>query len=724
MISARTQLPSIAAGKGQGHSDLTTGYPSSIYVPVAAVYDWCHAWLPSSARAEIVDAFVSAYAKNYRGKSILTMSIGGLSMLANNYASADIHDSMGIAAFYGDAYPDPSTQAEMYNGFEIIWLKRVVAELQYLYPKATGWHEGSGGYMSEGMMNLGFPLSFIGPALGRNFFTELPFFTEVAQFGELVVKPMGYATTCGSSGRDPCPSYFERWGTISSGIGRLGCKAARLVSGVVGRAGHPSAPRTKALWQDTLACSELTVTRYGGTWTNAVLLWFMFGDREVTAVPASVPGLRKSAELGLGLIGMKSGFGPNDSQVMFFAPEVSTYGHDSPEFGSFTIHKHGNLVLQPGNNKSGEGALSLPSTAPSRGALFENVVTAHRGAKDTGLWYGGTGTVDPVFKELNRVASASVVLNGTDFDYVGYDNTPLWGSIATLAQREFVYVRGPEASEYVVVLDRVNSVSPATDEKIWRAWVPTKPQFVTGTESSPRPGKWTSPTSDTIALTNRFPRLVGENFESGPTHGRFFMKSLWPLSRVINFIGGEGSEFQSGDDDGSTPWGTPAMSQAAREYLGWGRIEVRPATAQAYDLFLNVFQIGDSEALTSMSPILRVTSADGRMAGAHLRDPRNEWVLMFRAGSSPLGSDTVSYTYSPGATASRHLLANLPPGATLYVSSEDTGSGTRITVGPSPRSGAVEAFVNSAGLLYLQLTGRAIVALRMPVAPGGMRIVK
>ena len=725
MAYVRTQLPSIAAAKGQGHSALNTGYPTSIYFPVAATYDWCYASLPDSARREIVDAFVAGFAVKYAGYNPLTMKIGGLSMLANNQASSDIHDALGVAAFYGDAYPDASKQAEMYNTFDAIWVRRVVGELAYLYPQGTGWHEGSGGYMSESVLNLSMPLSLIGPALGRNILAELPFYTELAQFGELIVKPMGYGATCGSSGTTACPTYFERWGTISSGISRLGCKASRFVSGALSRSGHPNTGRIKALWENTFRCDETTVTRYGGSWSHGVMLWFLFGDRELNAVPRSVPGLRRSSSLGLGLVGMKSGFGPDDTQVVMFAPEISTYGHDSPDYGTFTIFKHGNLVLQPANNKSGEGSLSLPAGVVSRGALFQNVLTAHKGTEDHGLWYGGSAPADPVFKDLGRAATTTLLLNGVDFDYVGYDNTPLWGTIATASQRELVYVRGPEASEYVVVLDRVNTTSPATDEKIWRAWVPTKPEFVNGAESSPRLGKWTSTTSDTVSMTNRFGRLLGSDFESGPTHGKFFLRTLWPTSRVINFVGGEGREFQSGNDDGTTPWGTPVMSQAAREYLGWGRIEVRSATSQAYDLFLNVFQFGDADALDSMSPVLRLTSSDGAMAGAHLRDSRNEWVLMFRAGlGGSVRPESLSYVYSPGTATSKHLLANLEPSARVYVSSEDTTGGSKITITTAARAGAAEATVSAAGTLYFQLTGQSVVALPLPGTPRGIRVVR
>ena len=90
------------------------------------------------------------------------------------------------------------------------------------------------------------------------------------------------------------------------------------------------------------------------------------------------------------------------------------------------------------------------------------------------------------------------------------------------------------------------------------------------------------------------------------------MKTLEPEDAQIAFRGGPGREFQSGDGSGATPWGAPPMTQAIREYLGWGRIEVQPKAAREYDVFLNVIQFGDANSLTQMAPVTRVQSPTAR----------------------------------------------------------------------------------------------------------------
>ena len=40
------------------------------------------------------------------------------------------------------------------------------------------------------------------------------------------------------------------------------------------------------------------------------------------------------------------------------------------------------------------------------------------------------------------------------------------------------------------MLDRFSAKNPSTDEKVWKIWVPTLPEFVDGDTSTPRPGLW------------------------------------------------------------------------------------------------------------------------------------------------------------------------------------------------------------------------------------------
>ena len=448
-------------------------------------------------------------------------------------------------------------------------------------------------------------------------------------------------------------------------------------------------------------------------WANAVLFWFLFGDREVQPRSPTAMEIPTAAEFGLGQHVMRSGYTSADSQVIFYGQEPTMYGHDTPEYGTFSVHKFGNLILQAGNTKSGEGVLAR---GPDKGAVFENLLTLHKGEADPGLGFTGGKQVDAFFgsRGIKRIGKAGTVLaatlNGRGFDYVGYDNSPMWSaSTATVSQREFIYLHGPADKEFVVVLDRFNAKSPATDEKVWRIWVPTLPEFVNGKSSTPRQGQWLSSDSDTIKLTNKFDGLQGKEFRSAATHGRFFMKTLLPRAPVISFLGGPGMEFQSGDGDGATPWGAPALTQAEREYLGWGRVEVRPSVRQAYDVFLNVIQIGDANTLSAMAPVAPVDASAGGATGAHIADPANEWVVMAaRAAAGHYEMRDTAYRFKSVAARSRHLLINMARKTTFHVKVSASGASTNIEIATGAVTGSTPIASNDQGVLSFEVNGTQV----------------
>jgi len=699
----RALLPDVTAGRGQEGEVLGTGYPDPKYLSVVTTYDWCYQNLADADRQAIVDAYVSAYRKKYDGQDALTMDISGLEMLANQRVSADLNDTAGIVGFYGDGYPDAALQDRMLKTFASIWLQRLLGELNYLYRPATGWHEGPGGYLNEAFLNLAVPIAMVSSALGHDYIAATPFFSEYSVFAAANTRPHSLLEW----------TYYDRWGTITDGISGPSCKDLMLDAGMLRRS-HPDRAAL-ARWMHEKAaqyCGD-TVTKFGGTWSNAVLYWFLFGDRDVEPRSPADVQLPNAVELGLGEYVMRSGYDSSDSQAIFYAQGPRMYGHDSAQYGSFSLHKFGNLIVQGWNAKSGAGKLAR---GPDKGSLFVNVLSLHKGPTDPGLGYTGGREADPFFaaRGIKRIGKAGAViastLNGNGFDYVGYDDTPMWNaSTASLSQREFIYLHGPADREFLVVFDRFDAKNPSTDEKVWRIRVPTRPEFVNGQVSTPREGQWISKDSDTIEMTNEFGGLKGKNFRSAPTHGRFFMKTLWPSEPVISFVGGDGLEFESGDDDGTTPWGTPPMTQAEREYLGWGRVELRPPVRQSYDVFLNVIQFGAAKTLASMAPTSRLESADGHTIGAHIGDPSNQWVVMLaRAASDEFQRRPVTYTFRPVAPGSRHLLVDMARSTKFYVTVSSAGPDSKVEIATEagPRSTPVTS--NDQGVLSFEVIGTQV----------------
>lgn len=725
IASARALLGAIASGSGGGDPEsLSKGFPAPIYLPATVAYDWCFPYLSAADRTAIVDAFVSVYNLHYAGKNILTMSFPGApDMVASSRVSADIHDLLGVLAFYGDPYPSAAVQAELYDAFHTVWVNRVLVELNYFYRTATGWHEGPGGYLSNAYVNFAVALAAFSSAAGSNYVASTPFFTSYPLFQLANVGPHGLLFRCGSSGTSRCPEYLDRWGTISGGIAGIECKSSILTAGLLRHAGHANAPLAKWAYQQTAGGCPTALTVFGGTWANAVVFMFIYGDKEVTAQSPVEARLPKTHRLGLGQYVMRTGYESTDSRVVFWAPEHAMYGHATKDYGHFTIHKFGNLILKPANSKSGDAEIKS-----SKFNLMGSMVGIHKGASDATLDFNGN-VIDPFFgargsttiRTAGRVIAEDI--NRTGYDYVAYDNSPSWSpTTADVFEREFVYLKGPLNAEYVVVLDRVNVRNPGSDEKIWKIWIPADPQFVNGTPTNPRLGKWTSVNTDTMVMTNRFSSLTTPNFSSAPTHGRFFLRTLSPSAVEINVLGGPGKEYQSGDDDGSTPWGAPAMTQGMHEYLGWGRIEVRPRVAQAYDVFLNVIQFGDADTLALMTPTVRVDSADGRMIGVDIRERTGNRVVMFSASPAGAGRiSSVAYTMVPVATASRQLLVNMNPSTTYHVKTLATAAGTSVEVTTTAQPGSVAVTSDAAGVLDFTLNGLSVDATA-PAPPKNLMV--
>jgi hypothetical protein len=129
------------------------------------------------------------------------------------------------------------------------------------------------------------------------------------------------------------------------------------------------------------------------------------------------------------------------------------------------------------------------------------------------------------------------------------------------------------------------------------------------------------------------------------------------------------------------------------------RLELQePAVRPSY-LFMNVFQASAS-TVAAMAPTDRVTSKDGGMTGAVIKDPVQHHVIMFSAdpaGATPTGS----IIYEVGAVSpSSHKLFDLVPGTGYRVEVARRDAVHVITVA---RGG--ELLTSAAGVLTFELEG-------------------
>lgn len=712
MSNAALLLPRIAQGTSSGHDTLSAGYPDPLHLPAILAYDWCYPHLPQASRAQIVDAFVTLFNAEIAGRRYETIAFGSNSFLANNQTSIVIHKVLGILAFYGDSYPAAAKQNEMYDAFQAIWLERMFFELSQLYGGSTAWHEGPI-YFAEGYLNLGVAVKMFSPAVGTDYFSSTPFFREAPWWSQAIIAPHSLERGCGGA-NNRCLPYLQRFG--DGGDVHLSCKALGFMAGGLRTGAAREASLAKHLYKNVSTGCDNPFGSAGGVWSNGVLFWFLMGDKDVTAaLPDGVWAPKERFGLG-----QYSFLNNTTSQVAFFAQPFQMYGHGSQTEGHFTIHKYGELILKPGNSKGGDARIS-----GTGGNLFHNSIGIHKGAPDKSFQHNGSD-LDPTFNayglKMVRTGYLKGELLARSFNYVFFDGTKAWGpKTASASHREFVYLKGPENSEYVITFDRVRTIDPAIQTKVWKAWVPTQPRFVNGVVNSTRSTKWTSNNANTLEVTNAQPFLQTKFFESPPTHGRLFLRALSPSDAVISVLGGPDGEYQSADDDGTIVGGNhEPMTAAMHAYLGWGRIEIRPGARRTYDTFLTVMQFGDSNTLQQMSALTKVDSGD--MTGVHVRDPQNEWVVLFAQTEDRVFLvDTVSYTFQPAAARSSHLLADLIPNRTYFLTRQTGGAGTSVLLALNNRAGAVSVVSSSDGVVNFELNGLDIIVPTPPAPPRNLR---
>ena len=164
------------------------------------------------------------------------------------------------------------------------------------------------------------------------------------------------------------------------------------------------------------------------------------------------------------------------------------------------------------------------------------------------------------------------------------------------------------------------------------------------------------------------------------------MTPVWPDRVRMRILGGPDREFQ--DLDGATPFGTPAMTDGSREYLGWGRIETWPLDRSSRHVFLHVLQPGDARTLGTPTPATPLASADGAWIGAVVENPSNPWIVMWMKdrGRSPV----LPLRYrEPAGAGVRHAIFNLLPNMPVRIDRVDGevviggASGEEVAVSPA-----------------------------------------
>jgi hypothetical protein len=587
---------------------------------LAVAYDWLNPLLTLEDKRALADAMIRLYEN--RDKDAY---IGAYEKLSNQVTGYIHAGSTAALAMWGDDLGlNYSAKAqEMLDFFHAAFLQRTLETADKVF-EGPGWSEGAN-YYRLGLTNISFLAGAASSALGRNLFYEydlLHYNIIHLYYNILPLKLRGNY-------------YFSRHDTnsLNEVIGYEGSRLMQISAGALRQAD----PRVAGFAQWLITASGLGLTveqyKYFNPRFDDLFFSFIWGSKEVSPLAPEGANLPLTYKLGLGQVVMKSSFDKdNSTHIIFWAPKFWYSPHAHLDLSSFTIFKYGSLALDAGNSKNAD---DMPRGNSSREAIFHNILGLYDPKEPEEV--GDNNFMDFTFsaakrteywKEAgfqpgggNHIGEVRALESGEDFDYVDYDYSRAYKgerrNKASAASRRFVYLRGPENREFVIVHDLVES----SLEKRWLLHTAFEPEIQ----------------GDQITVTNNFDEA----------HGRMLVKSLLPAKKEVLKVGGEGQWFVDAD------W---KFIKARGPYTDWGaywtgswRAEIRAQTGE----FLTVMQIGDSRSLQTMVPVTKIESVSS--TGALIDNKR--LVLFSKKAGAPGSAE-----YQISATQNiSHLIGGLPP---------------------------------------------------------------
>lgn len=593
---------------------------------LAVAYDWLHPMLALEDKRALADAMIRLYDSRDRDANV-----GEYEKLSNQVTGYVHAGSAAALAMWGDDLgANYSAKAqEMLDFFNAVFIERMLETADKVF-EGPGWGEGAN-YYKLSITNISFLAGAAASALGRNLFYEY----ELLRYNVLHL----YYNILPLKLRDNY--YLSRHDTNSLNE-VIGYECSRLMQISAG-ALRQADPRVAGFAQWLLTASGLGLPvekfKYFNPRFDDLFFSFIWGSKDVAPLSPEGANLPLTYKLGLGQIVMKSSFDKdNSTHIIFWAPKYWYAPHAHLDMSSFTIYKYGSLALDSGNGKNAD---DMPRGNSVREAIFHNILGLYdpnepeeegdpnfmeftfNAAKRTDHWK------DPGFQPGggNHIGALRALESAEDFDYIDYDYTRAYKgerkSKASAAHRRFVYLRGPENREFVLVHDLVETPL----EKRWLLHTAFEPEIK----------------GDQITVTNTF----------DAAHGRMLVKSLLPAQKEVLKVGGEGQWFVDAE------W---KLIKARGPYTDWGaywtgswRAEIRSPAGE----FLTVMQIGDANTLLAMAPVVKIESA---LSTGALIDNRR--LVIFSKNAGVPGN--AEYQINAAQNVS-HLVGGLPPNAFVKI---------------------------------------------------------
>ncbi|MFQ5630440.1 MAG: FlgD immunoglobulin-like domain containing protein, partial [bacterium] len=517
----------------------------------------------------------------------------------------------------------------MMDSFQDVFIERQLGVAERLFENSSDWIEGDF-YSMDGYLGIGFLAAAASSALGENLFITNPWLHYAPYYLYYNTVPMAYKGI-----------YYYSQHNTSSVLSSEESHPTQLMNMVAAQIFDTDPDLASfAAWycEDSPYGLEVEDYRYYKPHLFDFFYKFVFGTKHI---PKKTPGDAKVAlsfKLGQSHV-MRSDHSVNDATMIQFYSFKYWYpnGHNEPEQGAINIHRFGPLAVAASNTKnSGDGVPRVQEHG--KGMAMNNVF---------GL---GSDNVLDVEMPSVRVENAdlpsdfddgSLAHIGTveareywenEWDYINYNYTRSYsnGDKAKLARRALVYFRGPANSEYIVVMDRVDSER----EKYFVLHTPVDIEAVDGNWTSAGGGHWTS-NAKTVKVTNTIDQA----------HGQMYVTSVLPQQATMHKFGGSGYEWVWAD---GTPlaYSSSDFSEKASYLFGDHTLQIRSQG----NYFLTAMKIGDAN--TMLAPTVESLSGNG-WAGVLLDKSR---LVIFSDSEAKLQG--LSYTVESNLWV-KHLVTEL-----------------------------------------------------------------
>ena len=473
--------------------------------------------------------------------------------------------------------------------------------------KATNYHMVTSLHQS-------FQAAGIGPAIGKNMFTEYGVLKgfPLSQFFQIQPSYWNDGNTKGWMKHRYDDVWLAQWAGLSAQA-----SFAPVLANI--KRDYPElAGSYRWLLEDSRAGIRGDMIRSKAD-LRIEWLWykFLWGFKDVQKKSLDEVPVSPSQRFAMGEVILQSDLKTQQAtKIQFYTPRWVTPIHDHIDDGGFEVFKNGLLAINTGGNWKASSPIGIlvPKSINPQAPVFHNILALYkdnllyekrRGQNTRADYMGAADNQDGGANEIGSVPSLR--FEDKKFDFVDYDYTKSYKGESHVRQinRRMLYIRDPNApdysnhEEYLLIMDYVDADADY------------KRRFLTKTAYMPEleDGSWTK--VDPFYHTNSGGSLLKITNDYGSWDARMFMKVVYPQDFNLKVRGGQVGSARRWfvDAEGNSLHKGGQYQEAARAWIGAYRIEIEENANNRTSNFLVAMQIGSSGSLHKMVDTAPVESA-------------------------------------------------------------------------------------------------------------------